>query len=276
MFIVTGPHASAEECGKSALAIRYLNCPLILSPVSAMSYSRLTRKLRAVVWQARECPLTDEIHQLVDNASSDKHASILTFLLYFSQQSSDLIAHLIDNANTIYGKEKPANLNTDVEFLNRFCDGSEIKIPEKVDLAESRRKRREAKDEAARNVRSLANPGDRKFGYSEELEEVDKFHLAARHIELLGQVLRNFPGSLPGTEKLSILRSVYLLGLRRIQSMFHFFRTSVDVFEDSIGRVAMQARPETSADIKNVKGLVENLILMLNTFVVLGTLLAGC
>jgi len=86
-----------------------------------MSYSRLTRKLRAVVWQARECPLTDEIHQLVDNASSDKHASILTFLLYFSQQSSDLIAHLIDNApvqaGTIDGGVRQTNGRAGARFV---------------------------------------------------------------------------------------------------------------------------------------------------------------
>jgi hypothetical protein len=47
MFSITWPHASAEECDKSAL---------ILYRVSGGPHSDLARSLRTVVWQVGGCP----------------------------------------------------------------------------------------------------------------------------------------------------------------------------------------------------------------------------
>src|SRR5260370_39324015 len=105
---------------------------------------------------------------MADDISSDKYSTTLMFLLYLTRNSTDLIERLVGSADRIYRLEPPANLDSDVAFLNKVCGESEVMIPEKVDLAENRRQRREARDRVEKETKSLANEGDRDLIYSHD------------------------------------------------------------------------------------------------------------
>src|SRR5262249_35988902 len=144
-------------------------------------------------------------------------------------------------------------------------------LPEgKVDLAENRRRRREARDSVEKSAASMANPGTKEFAYSEELSDAEKFHIAYKHLELLGQVLRNFPGSLPGPEKLAILESTYLLGLRLLTVLFRFFQFSFQDYAEVVKKAAMEDR--SAIDENQAREFVDRLIVFLNRIVVLSLL----
>jgi len=217
--------------------------------------------------------LREEIREMADHISSDKHSTVLMFLLYLTRDSTDLIERLTKNADRIYQKEIPANLESDVAFLNAVCNESEVKIPEKIDLAENRRERREARDRIEKEAKSLANGVDRDFVYSDDLSDSDKFFLAHRHLELLGQVLRNFPGSLPGPEKLAILHSTYLLGLRLLKAILRLFEFSYQDYTDIVTKAVEESHGRIPGDAETIRSLVDRLIVFLNRMVVLGILM---
>jgi hypothetical protein len=180
--------------------------------------------------------LRQEIALMTDRISSDSCSTILMFVIYFARDSSGVIAKLVENANQIYAREAPAELGAEVGFLNQFCDEPQILLPEAVDTNETRQERREFQDRIERDGQAIVGRGTREFKYSEDLSDTDKLDLAYRHIEVLGQVIRNFPGSLPGQDKIAILRATYLLGLRLMNVVTGLLRGSVEVYREALSK----------------------------------------
>ncbi len=109
----------------------------------------------------------------------------------------------------------------------------------------------------------------RTFTYSEDLSDKDKFDLAHRHIELLGQVIRNFPGSLPGPEKLKILEACYLLGLRLVRALLRLLESSTPMYREAI----LKARKKLeAATVEEIRKLVDSLVIVLARLCVIGTI----
>jgi hypothetical protein len=170
--------------------------------------------------------LLAEIEQMVDNIGSDRYSTILLFIIYFARNTPAIVSRLVSNANWIYADVPPADLVDGVSFVRDIPASTEADLPdENADLAEQRKERRRSVDTAEERRGSPA-PLVR-TSYSDDLTDPEKFRIGTRHIELLGQVLRNFPGSLPGNEKLEILRSCYLLGLRLLNKLFDLL-TQID------------------------------------------------
>jgi hypothetical protein len=216
--------------------------------------------------------LLDEIDAMADRISSDKYSTILMFFLYMTRDSTGLIDRLIKNADRIYANETPATLQEDVAFLNEIGTEEEFEIPENIDVAQRRKEQREARDRIERSADAMSSRETREFSYSDDLPDTQKFDLAYKHLELLGQVLRNFPGSLPGPDKLAILRSTYLLGLRLLGSLFKVFRMSFRDYVDIMRKASDESKGKIPNDLQTIRRLVDQLIILLNRMVTLGIL----
>ncbi len=109
------------------------------------------------------------------------------------------------NANKILAEVSPADLGQDVAFLRDTAAFPEFSLPETIDTAKNRSDRRKALDRAEARTQPPAEEA-RPCSYSSDLSDSDKVSLGFTHMNILGQVIRNFPASLPGPEKLSISR----------------------------------------------------------------------
>lgn len=169
--------------------------------------------------------LRDELFKLVDNLLSQRDSTVLMFVLYFARDSARLIDRLVANAARIYQDQPAATLDNDVDFLGHEQLGTpQFELPTEVNVEGNRNERRRLQDEFAK---MRAETEEAEYGYSEGLTDPQKLRLALKHIDLLGQVIRNFPGSLPGTDKLRILEATYQLGLRAISALFRILRTAM-------------------------------------------------
>ncbi|HKM47473.1 MAG TPA: metallophosphoesterase [Terriglobales bacterium] len=208
----------------------------------------------------RDVKLRAEIEHMADYVSSDEYASILMFTVYFARDSSDIVKRLVANADQIYSREVPANLDTDVVFLNQLCDHPDVEVPEQVDIKRNRQERRELADRIERSAAELGDRRKQGIAYSDGLSDSDKFDLAYRHIGLLGQVIRNFPGSLPGPDKLAILTSTYMLGLRVLRVLLTMLGTTVGGIRQGL---AEAATAQGKTDPKKARELIDFLILLI-------------
>jgi predicted MPP superfamily phosphohydrolase len=212
----------------------------------------------------RDSGLQAEIDNMVDNVSSDEYSAILMFVVYFARHATGIVERLVANANRIYSQEAVANLEgDDVAFLNKLRDRPDVTIPDgELDIKKGREERREFQDQMERNVDSLAGRSSKQVAYSEELSDKDKVDLAYRHIGLLGQVIRNFPASLPGPDKLRILEATYLLGLRTLHVILRLVRTAIEQFRES----AIQSVKEHYGEVEEKKvGELLNLLFLFIT-----------
>jgi hypothetical protein len=68
----------------------------------------------------------------------------------------------------------------------------------------------------------------------EALKLVADLHLALRTLEIVGQLVKNFPGSLVGEDKFALVKECYDLGLRTVSMLFKLFQENADDFIDLV------------------------------------------
>ena len=73
--------------------------------------------------------------------------------------------------------------------------------------------------------------------YNRDLQDVIKINIAFKTLQILGQVLRNFPGSLEGPVKLDITRECYALGMRTLGALLHIAKENLDALRQYIGSI---------------------------------------
>jgi hypothetical protein len=209
----------------------------------------------------RDEKLRIEVEEIANHVASGANSSILMFIIYFARDSSDIVKKLVANADKIYSGELPADLDTDVAFLNKLCDRPVVEVPEEVDVVKNRQDRRERNDMLAKNSAALPIRDKHDVTYNDQLSDSDKFDLAYTHLGLLGQVIRNFPGSLPGPEKLLILKSTYLLGLRMLRALVRMLDSSLAALGKEL--TAAMKNEENFSDEK-ITNVVNRLVLFLS------------
>jgi hypothetical protein len=217
----------------------------------------------------RDATLMPEIMTMVDEVSADESASILTFIVFFARHSQEIVGKLVANADRIYPNSPPASLESDVLFLNRLEEAPIITIPDDdVDIVKVRKGRRELSDRLSKSVEPTSE--SRHIVYDDNLSDRDKFALATRHIDLLGQIIRNFPASLPGEDKLDILRSAYLLGLRLLGELLRILQAAVEQFRDRAKQ--MNAEQGLELDEKAARRLADMFVMLLSRMATLTTI----
>ena len=176
--------------------------------------------------------LRKTLHNLARGLNVRSNGIFLMFVIYLThdEQLTDMLVKIGDE---IFSEEPESRFMDDVDvFNNGDYEGLERHIPAKVDVEKTRHYRREAADrtDAAKNV--LEHDPQLELitgshGYSTVLPMETKLTYAIECLQILGQILRNFTGSLPGDRKLDILSTTYRLGLRMLNALLALLREAV-------------------------------------------------
>ena len=193
----------------------------------------------------------DKIRATISDISHSVHvesnANILLFLAHLSKDPV-VIDELLTASRDLYTDYPAAELSDDIGFLAELgitpldatYQESDPQANRQVVLAEMDR----------------ANPPDDGVGdipTDEDTQEFDvddpsvRFITALRHLEILGQVLKNFPGSLEGATKLNIARECYQLGLRALSVVFDMVRSDREEILKLFAEIIKERHPEFTA-----------------------------
>ncbi len=196
--------------------------------------------------------------QLSGLARGLNYGSNGTFLMFFLYLTHDeeLTDELIGYGREILAEFEESHLTDEVAFFNdKDHAGLERQIPLSEDLAANRQLRRESQDQVnvaeGNQGRDSAEISTEAAGYSSELPLATKLDYARRCIEILGQVLRNFTGALPGERKLAILEATYRLGLRTLRALMDSLNDLTVNLRDDFAK----HEPKASEDYQLVKRL---------------------
>ena len=234
-------------------------------------YFFIARYYKDHLARSDDAALRQEIEHMVDNIGSDKYSTILLFIVYFARNTTftSIIRRLVTNANRIFASLSPADLVGGISFISELPSASAKDVPdENADLAEGRIKRRQAEDRLA--SKQSATTTDGTGAYSDDLPESTKFNIGAKHIDLLGQVLRNFPASLLGPEKVEILQSCYLLGLRMITNAFRLLTELEGVVRQASSRCHPSKWMNNVGRITRPYWVLANILVLWGRFITLG------
>jgi hypothetical protein len=168
------------------------------------------------------------VDKMIDCISSIENSTILMFLIYFEKDKHRIIDRIVHNASIIYADVPPAKLEEETAIFSSLQTSLHPpSIEEDQDIAKNRHEKRVIKDTQEESLANQENPQSSQlsfvYGYSDDLTDSEKLHLAGQTMGALGQVVRNFSANLDGPRKLAVLKQSYLLGLRTLGRVMEVF-----------------------------------------------------
>jgi hypothetical protein len=210
---------------------------LVESPVGyEFKYPYIFYYLVAKYCQENLTSVRNELNQIADHIYNETNANILIFYVYLTKDP-ELIRRITQNAKRIYDECKPCDMEEDVTFINNLYTQAPSPLHlESADVRSNREAYSRKQDEAADQQHDLAGRSDdESYEYDRQLEDVIKINIAFKTLRILGQIIRNFPGSLDGPLKLEITAECYALGMRTLTALLLIAERNIDNLRQYIG-----------------------------------------
>ncbi len=171
------------------------------------------------------------IRQMTKAIFRDDYANILIFLSYLSKNPI-IVKEMLRNSRDIYKEYELCNLQEDIEFLRKLA----FRVPQ-VTLGD--REVEESREEHLKEKDRIGLIEDAESWPSEGEEEIDdndplKMGSSYKTLEVMGQIVRNFAGSLKADVKSSLIEECYRIGLRTLRFFLSIVEDNLDIIKEFI------------------------------------------
>lgn len=168
------------------------------------------------------------VDHIVQNLHREDCANVIIFLTYLSKDRG-VISKVLDAAKTLYADIPPCDLDSHVEFLNRLqVRVPEILIPE-GDADTRRREVLRTKDQMAEaETPESVEPEGQTDEEKKQIQDMLLLNRALKSLQIMGQILRNFSGSLPGDLKSDLAKECFSIGLRSLNMIYRVFEANLE------------------------------------------------
>ncbi|MGN8198369.1 STAND family AAA ATPase [Salinisphaera sp. RV14] len=217
-----------------------------------------------------EGDVREAITRMCDRPHVLEFANILMFLVHHSNDPF-VLEQINASANQLFGHLEPANLDSDFEPINNLINKAPEIALEDGDVEEKRSERLHKRDKVESREKARIEPSDDLQARLEdevpELDFVSKVNIAFKEIDILGQILKNYHGSLEATTKVEIGKNAYELGLRSLTGFFEAVLSDLDGVVNSI-RVILEEKGITDRD--DAADLARKLVFRLSSMACFG------
>jgi len=216
--------------------------------------------------------LTKELKEMIDTIFSNRNYTVLIFVVYFIRDNREIIDHLINSSDEIFIEIDPAQLSGDLGDIGHVDNENEAVLQTEYDVKKNRQDRREWLEKMEGNGSAVEDEASERdpIRYSDKLPDGYKFELAQRYVNLFGHLIRNSPGSLPGSDKVRVLTAAYKLGLRSMRAILQMLNQSTHLFEEAVAEAIKNN--EIEGNIEKVRPIVRGIVGLLARIVALGTI----
>jgi hypothetical protein len=180
----------------------------------------------------------------------EEFANVMLFLAHLSRDGF-IVGTMLEEAKQLYYEFAPAELGTDVAFVNG--DGATLQLEYvESDIVLSRKRALNNLDEYERD--RDADVMEPTVCENSSMDEPDEFgplmrmNTALKTLQILGQMLKNFAGALDGRTKLDIARECYSLGLRVLGAALSYLEHNKDAVYTDMFHILRRDHPETKED----------------------------
>jgi predicted MPP superfamily phosphohydrolase len=163
--------------------------------------------------------LFERLKSLSERVYNQNNANIVIFYVFLTKDRK-LINYVIANASKIFGDQPEFDFDSHVEFVNRVMEPPvPLQLPGGTS-EENQHSYNQKRDEIGEQIEPRGDPSAEELQYSNDLAFEHKLVMGIRYLGLMGQILRNFPGSLKADTKLDLALESYSLGLRILGAVF--------------------------------------------------------
>lgn len=186
---------------------------------------------------SKDASVKEEIKILCGKFNHERYVNIWQFLTHVTNDQF-IVDTIIEHAKSIFSTIEPIKFESDIIFAEKLrITDDKLCVVERPykDQKEERLRLENEEEEIIYNT----SESD-----CEEIKEVQssmqEFTMAIKTIDILGQLLRNFTGTLGANDKINLLKETYNLGLRTIEFVLSMFRDNaeniVNYFADEISK----------------------------------------
>jgi len=210
------------------------------------------------------------IKELVEKLYKDENSNILIFLTHLSKDSY-ILDTIISCSKNIFREIKPLEINSDCNSIDSLIESIPKLIVENEDIKKNREQHRKEL-ESNESFKELPdyNKKENEGAEDEEISKVvlNNLRLSIKTIQVLGQIAKNYHGSLTIDQLHEVVEEVYLLGLRTINSFIILLENNTDavvsLISDRLTEILKEKNIEIDDERKNeiAKRLVFSLCLM--------------
>lgn len=194
--------------------------------------------------------LSARLRRMADQAYNDENARILIFYLYLTKDRP-LIEHILNNASGIFSNYAACDLNTDVAFVNNLYTSRPSMVAPSIDTRKNREEFRRQQDE------SLRESEPQSIERSADSLQID---LAFESLQIMGQVLRNFPGNLKADLKVRLAEESYALGFRALKKFLSDIEDNLSHLQEVFLKHLREQGTFARREVEEVKHAADKLI----------------
>lgn len=192
-----------------------------------------------------------DIKLMVETITYESHTRILLFLVYEANSNRTLIRWILNEASKVFQEFDVASFESDVKFINEIEQSSldrnllESEDPraniDKSDALVSYNEEEEDDVEfsaVATRARSLVRYG--------EADEFTKVAISLKMIELVGQLVKSFAGTIRAELKQELIEECINVGLRLCRSALKESKDNLSELSDILKHLIRQQHPQLS------------------------------
>jgi hypothetical protein len=160
----------------------------------------------------------EQLLEMADAVASERNTNVLVFYLSLTQDLT-VVERVLTNAASVYSSYSPFDFSSNVEFLDNLFKGQLLLKDPPNGTSDERERHRDRLDGDTTEDKGVSD---------NEIGEIIELNIAFKTLQILGQFVRNFPGSLDASIKRRIVEECYRLGLRSLAALFSATEQSID------------------------------------------------
>ena len=172
-----------------------------------------------------EPDIKKNISSLCERLHVEEFANIILFLTHHSKDKF-ILEEILSRAKSIFAEFDIVKFDKDTAFINSLLVDVPKLVYEEKDVVKHREIKAELKDKQ-KELDAIENDDNKSFDYEAGIDELDivaKLNEAFKTIEIVGQVLKNYYGSLKGPTKLELGKEAFFISLRALKSFFELLQ----------------------------------------------------
>ncbi len=167
--------------------------------------------------------IREEISNMCKRIYIEQYADIIMFLTHHSKDPF-ILNEILTSAKLLFEHYKPIKFENDMDAIKSLLSDIPKLVLEDKDIHKHRREKLQRQDakEFSKQV-EIDNIEPRIPDLKEPIKPIDlisELNVAFKTIEILGQVLKNYSGSLKREMKLELGKAAYMLGLRSLNPFY--------------------------------------------------------
>lgn len=225
-----------------------------------------------------EAEIRETIRYMCEKVHVDEFGNIIMFLVHMSNDSF-IVDEIVARARVIFAEVEAARLETDATEFNRLVqiiphlvfehdDKSATSRRRELLAAQDSRERESGEERAGREAQPWESSKDESAAgiTADESDIMATIYDALKMLDILGQILKNYYGSIVGERKLELCEEAFGVGLRALASFMGLLADNVDTVVSAAEEVFAELDPSRSRERREevARGFVFRLATLLS------------